>query len=170
MSVGWKHLSQQRSIFYKFKHLLSLNYLWLFGLWAFLLAQMLKKLPVCGRLGVRSLSWEDLLEKEMATCSSILAWEIPWTGEPGGLPSMGSVEKTGHASGRPERLTLSLYFCFVEALDNASIFPFNFWAVWAFYQSDWWISWSLEFKKWLYLLLWAECSCPLKPVYWNPNP
>ena len=39
---------------------------------------------------VRSLDWEDPLEKEMATHSSILAWEIPWTEEPGGLQSMGS--------------------------------------------------------------------------------
>ena len=41
---------------------------------------------------VRSLDQEDSLEKEMATCSSILAWEIPWTKEPGGLQSMGSKE------------------------------------------------------------------------------
>ena len=39
---------------------------------------------------VRSLDQEDPLEKEMATHSSILAWEIPWTEEPGGLQSMGS--------------------------------------------------------------------------------
>ena len=39
---------------------------------------------------VRSLDWEDILEKEMATHSSILAWEIPWTEEPDGLQSMGS--------------------------------------------------------------------------------
>ena len=39
---------------------------------------------------VRSLGWEDPLEKEMATHSSTLAWEIPWTEEPGGLQSMGS--------------------------------------------------------------------------------
>ena len=39
---------------------------------------------------VLSLGWEDPLEKEMATHSSILAWEIPWTEEPGGLQSMGS--------------------------------------------------------------------------------
>ena len=39
---------------------------------------------------VRSLDREDPLEKEMATLSSILAWEIPWTEEPGGLQSMGS--------------------------------------------------------------------------------
>ena len=38
----------------------------------------------------RSLGWEDPLEKEMATHSSILAWKIPWTGEPGWLQSMGS--------------------------------------------------------------------------------
>ena len=37
---------------------------------------------------VQSLGWEDPLEKEMATYSSILAWEIPWTEEPGGLQSM----------------------------------------------------------------------------------
>ena len=39
---------------------------------------------------VRPLGWEDPLEKEMATHSSILAWEIPWTEEPGGLQSKGS--------------------------------------------------------------------------------
>ena len=39
---------------------------------------------------VRSLGWEDLLEREMATPSSILAWRIPWTEEPGRLQSMGS--------------------------------------------------------------------------------
>ncbi len=41
---------------------------------------------------VRSLGWEDPLEEEMATHSSILAWEIPWTEEPGGLQSMGLQE------------------------------------------------------------------------------
>ena len=41
---------------------------------------------------VQSLGWEDPLEKEMATHSSILAWRIPWTGQPGGLQSMGSQE------------------------------------------------------------------------------
>ena len=39
---------------------------------------------------IPSLGWENLLEKEMATLSGILAWEIPWTEEPGRLPSMGS--------------------------------------------------------------------------------
>ena len=44
---------------------------------------------------VRSLGWEDALEKEMATHSSILAWKTPWTVEPGGLQSMG-LQRVGH--------------------------------------------------------------------------
>ena len=44
---------------------------------------------------VQPLSWEDPLEKEMATHSSILIWEIPWTEEPGGLQSMG-LQRVGH--------------------------------------------------------------------------
>ena len=43
---------------------------------------------------VQSLGWEDPLEKEMATPSSILAWRIPWTEEPGGLQSMGAQSQT----------------------------------------------------------------------------
>ena len=44
---------------------------------------------------VRSLGWEDPLEEEMAAQSSVLVWRIPWTEEPGGLPSMGS-QRVGH--------------------------------------------------------------------------
>ena len=55
-----------------------------------LVAQRLKRLPAMREMRVRSLSWEDPLEKEMATRSSILAWRIPWREEPGGLKSMGS--------------------------------------------------------------------------------
>ena len=44
---------------------------------------------------VQSLDWEDLLEKEMATHSSILAWRIPWMEEPGGLQSLG-LQRVGH--------------------------------------------------------------------------
>ena len=53
-----------------------------------LVAQMAKKLPAVSETGVQSLGWEDPLEKEMATHSSILAWEIPWTEKPGRLQSM----------------------------------------------------------------------------------
>ena len=46
---------------------------------------MVKNLPAMQRTWVQSLGWEDPLEKGMATHSSILAWGIPWTEEPGGL-------------------------------------------------------------------------------------
>ena len=59
-------------------------------LFASLVAQMVKRLPVMHKTQVRSLSQEDPLKKEMATHSSILAWRIPWTEEPGGLQSSGS--------------------------------------------------------------------------------
>ena len=55
----------------------------------FLVAQRLKRLPTMRETQVRSLGWEDPLEKEMATHSSILAWRIPWIEEPGGLQSTG---------------------------------------------------------------------------------
>ena len=56
--------------------------------WVSLLAQMVNTLPAMQETWVQSLGWEDPLEKEMATRSSILAWRIPWTEEPGGLQSM----------------------------------------------------------------------------------
>ena len=56
-----------------------------------LVAQMVKNLPAMQETWVRSLGWEDPLEEGMATHSSILAWIIPWTEEPGGLQSMGSL-------------------------------------------------------------------------------
>ena len=59
------------------------------------MAQTVKNLPAIRETRVRSLGWEDLLEKGMATHSSILAWRIPWTEELGGLQSMGS-QRVGH--------------------------------------------------------------------------
>ena len=55
-----------------------------------LVAQTIKNPPAMWETRVRSLGWEDSLEEGMATHSSILAWRIPWTQEPGRLPSMGS--------------------------------------------------------------------------------
>ena len=55
---------------------------------ASLVAQMVKRLPTMLETRVRSLGWEDPLEKEMATHSSTLAWKIPWTEDPGRLWSM----------------------------------------------------------------------------------
>ena len=58
-------------------------------IWASLVAQRLKRLPAIWE------TWEDLLEKKMATHSSILAWKIPWMEDPGGLQSTGSQSQTG---------------------------------------------------------------------------
>ena len=57
---------------------------------------MVKRLPTVWETWVQSLGWEDLLEKEMATHSSILAWKIPWMDDPGRLQSMGSQRVRGH--------------------------------------------------------------------------
>ena len=62
---------------------------------AFLVAHSVKNLLAMQETQVRSLGWEDPLETEMATHSSILAWKISWTEEPGGLASMGS-QRVGH--------------------------------------------------------------------------
>ena len=59
------------------------------------MAQIVRNLPARQETRVRSLAWEDPLEEGMATHSSILAWRIPWTEDPGGLQSMGS-QRVGH--------------------------------------------------------------------------
>ena len=58
------------------------------------MAQKVKNLPAVQETWVRSLGWEDPLEKEMATHSSIFALEIPWAEEPGGLQSVHGVKKS----------------------------------------------------------------------------
>ena len=73
-----------------------------------MLAQRLKHLPAMRDTWVWSLDWEDPLEKEMATHSSILAWRIPWTEEPDGLQPMGS-QRVGH--NWATSLSLSLWLC-----------------------------------------------------------
>ena len=74
-----------------------------------LVAQMVKHLPAMRETRVRSLGWEDPLEKEMATHSSILAWRIPWTKEPGGLQSTGS-QRVRH----DWATSLSLSLCLIK--------------------------------------------------------
>ena len=54
------------------------------------MAQLVKNLPAMQEIWVKSLGWEDPMEKGMVTSSNILAWEIPWTEEPGKQQSMGS--------------------------------------------------------------------------------
>ena len=72
-----------------------LFYMKFFQYQASLVAQMVKNVPAVKETQVQSVGWEDPMEKEMALHSSILAWEIPWTEESGGLRSMGS-QKVEH--------------------------------------------------------------------------
>ena len=58
------------------------------------MAQSVRRLPTMQQTWAQSLGQEDLLEKKMATHSSILAWRVPWTEEPGGLQSMGVIRVT----------------------------------------------------------------------------
>ena len=62
---------------------------------------MVKNLPAMQETWVQCLGWKDALEEGMTTCSSILAWRVPWTEEPGGLQLMGSKK-----SDTTEQLTL----------------------------------------------------------------
>ena len=87
--------------------------------WTSLVAQMVKHLPTMWETHVRSLSWEDPLEKEMATHSSTLAWKIPWTGKHCRLQSMGS-QRVGHD------WATSLVICIIYGLyyvDVSSFYP-----------------------------------------------
>ena len=68
--------------------LVSVSNLLIIG--ASLVAQVVKNLLAMQETTVRSLDWEEPLEKGMTTHSSILAWRIPWTEDPGGLQSLGS--------------------------------------------------------------------------------
>ena len=62
--------------------------------WASLLTQLVKKPPAVWETWLRSLGWEDPLGEEMTTHSSVLAWRIPWTEEPGGLHTVHEVTKS----------------------------------------------------------------------------
>ena len=86
---------------------------------------MVKRLPAVLETRIRSLSWEDLLEKEMATHSSILAWKILWMEEPGRIQSVGLQESDttqGHLLLLVTQKPVSA-FCLVSLLLSALILP-----------------------------------------------
>ena len=70
------------------------------------IGSVVKNLPVIQETQVRSLGWEDPVEKEMATHSSILAWRIPWTEEPSGLQST-ELQRVGHDLVTQQQLVIS---------------------------------------------------------------
>ena len=92
-----------------------------------MVAQMVKRLPETQETQVWSLGREDLLEKEMATYSSILTWEIPWTEEPGGLQSMG-LQRVGHDWGTSLSFFLSHQGSPIQT--NLQVVPSCSWGTW----------------------------------------
>ena len=80
--------------------------------WASLVAQTVKSLPAMKEMQVQSPGWQDLLEKGMATHSSILAWRIQWAEEPGGLQSTG-LQRVGHNWATNNTYTVDLQ-CYVS--------------------------------------------------------
>ena len=78
------------------------------------MAQTVKRLSTMWETEVQSLGWEDLLEKEMVTHSSMLAWKIPWMEEPGRLESMGHKE-----SDTTELLHFHFHFHYASDLNFA---------------------------------------------------
>ena len=98
---------------------------------ASLMAQRLKRLPAMQETWVRSLGWEDPLEKEMATHSSILAWRIPWAEEPGGLQSTG-LQRVRHDWAPSLSIFITSgfknFFNFSK-LNEGIIFSFLFWYI-----------------------------------------
>ena len=76
-------------------------------------AQMVKRLPTMQETRVQSLGWEAPLEKEMATHSSILAWKIPWTEEPGGLQVQGIAKSQTQLSNFTFTFFLSSLICVI---------------------------------------------------------
>ena len=98
-------------------------------------------LPAMWETWVWSLGWEDPLEKEMATHSSILAWRIPWTEEPGGLQSTGS-QRVGHNWATSLSLSLSPRVCsnyskqFTDSVQSLSNYQ------WHFSQNKNFLSWN----------------------------
>ena len=77
--------------------------------WTSLVAQMVKRLPTMWETQVQSLGREDPLEKEITTHSSILAWKIPWTEEPGRLQSMGLRSRTRLSDFRSFHFLIGLF-------------------------------------------------------------
>ena len=114
--------------------------------WAFLVAQMIKNLPTMQETQVGFLGWEDLLEKGMATHSSILAWRIPWTEETGGLQSIG-LQRVRH--------------------NWATTTHTQIWASLVLFLVPWGVKVGCLFKIFLFFLMqaWISINFPLRIIF-----
>ena len=109
---------------------------------------MVKRLSTMWETRVRSLVWEDPLEKEMAIHSRTIAWKIPWTEEPGGLQSMGS-QRVGHD------WATSLHFTSNDTREDSTHGHHQ----WSTPKSDWLYSSQPKMEK-LYQFSSVTQSCP----------
>ena len=110
---------------------------------ASLVAQLVKNLPTVRETWVRSLGWEDPLEKGMASHSSIPAWEIPWPEEPGGLQFMES-QRVGH-----DWATFIFTFHFHVCVREGFILGHWFMSLWKLGKSTiWWLGDSAKSYSW----------------------
>ena len=98
---------------------------WDYPVWASLMGQTVKRLSMMRETRVRSLGWEDPLEKEMASHSSTIAWKIPWKEKPGRLQSMRS-QRVGHdwATSRSRSRSRYPVWDSLHFLDLGGSFPF----------------------------------------------
>ena len=130
------------------------------------MSQTVKNLPAIQKAQVQSLGWEDPLEKEMPSHFSNLAWRIPWTGEPGGLQSMGSqrvrhdwATKTAGLSeflltGKKSSLYYLLYAVIFNIKESCKLYLANFVEIvfpLTFVYSAVFITWwSIPKSDWIY--------------------
>ena len=103
--------------------------------------QSVRNPPVMQRTQIQSLSWEDPLEKEMATNSSTLAWKIPWTEEPGRLQSM---ESQTVGQGIAESMQVGLWKWFKSRTLQHTKCP-HWGSISLFYRA--WVQWETPYKK-----------------------
>ena len=130
-----------------------------------LVAQLVKNLPAVQETWVWSLGWEDSLEKEMATHSSILAWKISWTQDPGGLQSMG-LQRVRHDW---VTNTYLLAFSMIQQmLAIWSLVPLPFWSPACISGiSRFTYCWSLAWRILSITLLKCEMSAILMTFFWH---
>ena len=153
--------------------------LWEFGCpyytWTSLVAQTVKHLSIMWETRVPSLGREDLLEKEVATHSSVLAWRILGTGEPGGLWSMGS-HRVGQDYGSSALFKTSLnirkftvHILLKPGLENFEHYFTSLWhecncvVVWAFFGIAFLWDWN---ENWPFPVLWPLLSFPNLLACW----
>ena len=148
--------------------------------WASLVAQRIKHLPAMWETWVRSLGWEDSLEKEMATHSSSLSWRIPWMEEPDrlyssrGCQELDMTEWLHFLSSSFSKSSLNIWKFTVHVLLKLDLKIFEHYfaskwdecncaVIWAFFGFAFLWDWN---ENWPFPVLWSLLSFPNLLAYW----